>query len=350
MEIPIFRPTIRRKHMNSVLSCLVSDRIGSGSLSRECAAAFSRHLGGAGAVCLASFSQAIQMALDTLKLERGTAVLVSALAPAYYHTILVGRGLVPLVADVDPLSGLMPPTTVENHRSREPGAVIVTHPLGFLTAAELFQGHDLPVIEDISEALGGSEGNARSGSSASLCLLSLGVEGIVTAGGGGILTTGDKRLFNALKANPACHQRQAQLADMNAALGLSQLKDIDRFLAYRREIAAHFSKALASASRHRTLIQPDEQENVPFSFPVRVADSMKLVRQYAAKKNIMTRPAFSDRIIAMEELQAGAGREDITTTCPNAADLWRRCLLFPLYPTLGKKNIQLIAKVLSTLP
>ena len=77
---------------------------------------------------------------------------------------------------------------------------------------------------------------------------------------------------------------------------------------------------------------------------------MKLIRQYAAKNSIATRPAFSDRIIAMEELQAGNNTVDILSSCPNAADLWRRCVLFPLYPTLGKKNIQLIAKVLATLP
>ncbi len=335
--------------MNSVLSCLVSDQIGLGSLNSECAAAFSRYLGVAGGVCLTSFYQAIHLALDTLKLESGALVLVSALAPAYYYTILRERGLVPLIVDVDSASGLMLPSAVDSTMSRNPRAAIITHLLGFLAHADLFQSHDLPVIEDISEALGGGEENARSGSSGSVCLLSLGEEGIITAAGGGLLCTGDKKLLSSAKTNLARFQPQALLADMNAALGLSQLKEIDHFLAYRREIAVHFTKALSS-TRHRTLVQPDEQENVPFSFPVRVADSMKLIRQYAAKNSIATRPAFSDRIIAMEELQAGNNTVDILSSCPNAADLWRRCVLFPLYPTLGKKNIQLIAKVLATLP
>jgi perosamine synthetase len=347
MEIPVFRPTLRRKHMNSVLSCLVSDQIGTGSLNEECAAAFSRYLGGAGAVCLASFCQAIHLALETLKLEKGQTVLVSALAPAYYYTILVERGLVPLIVDVDANSGLVPPSVVESRLPRGPVALIVTHPLGFLESAGLFQNSALPVIEDISEAFGGGEEAARSGSSGSVCLLSLGEEGIVTAGGGGLLAVRDKRLLNNAKTSLQHFQPQALLPDMNSALGLSQLKDIDHFLEQRGEIAGHFTRALAG-TRHRTLVQPDEQKNVFYSFPVRVADSMKLVRQYAAKQGVSTRPAFSDRIIAMEELQEGAG--NIASSCPNAADLWRRCVLFPLYPTLGKRNIQLIARVLATLP
>jgi perosamine synthetase len=351
MEIPINRPTLKRKHMNSVLSCMVSDSIGSGSLSGECAAAFADYLGATGGLCLASMNQVIHLALDALNLEPGGAVLLSALAPAHYHRILTEHGLIPLIADVDPNSALMLPSTVESMMSRSPQAMIVTHPFGMLAPAGFYENLDIPIIDDLSQALGGGsrEGNFRGGGPGSLCILSLGEEGIVTAGGGGVLVARDKKLLAAVKAGLEVFQPQALLADLNAALGLAQLRDIEHFLAARRDIAAHFTRAL-SATRHSTLVQPDEQENVLSAFPVRVADSMKTIRQYAAKQNITTRPAFSDRIIALEELQAGEEREGIITACPNAADLLRRCVLFPLYPTLGKKNLQLITRVLATLP
>jgi dTDP-4-amino-4,6-dideoxygalactose transaminase len=48
VSIPVFRPTLRRRDFNSVLSCLVSDRLGSGPLSHELASELARYLGASG--------------------------------------------------------------------------------------------------------------------------------------------------------------------------------------------------------------------------------------------------------------------------------------------------------------
>jgi dTDP-4-amino-4,6-dideoxygalactose transaminase len=79
MSIPVFRPTLRRRDFNSVLGCLVSDRLGAGPLNHELAAELSRYLGAAGGACLATFGQAVACALEALGLAEGEAV-VSALA------------------------------------------------------------------------------------------------------------------------------------------------------------------------------------------------------------------------------------------------------------------------------
>ncbi|GAI83413.1 unnamed protein product, partial [marine sediment metagenome] len=71
----------------------------------------------------------------------------------------------------------------------------------------------------------------------------------------------------------------------------------------------------------------------------------------AMKNNIQTLPAFSDSIITFEENPAvGEDFRPLKNSCPKAENLLRRCLQFPLYPSLGKKNVQLISKVLTTLP
>jgi dTDP-4-amino-4,6-dideoxygalactose transaminase len=69
---------------------------------------------------------------------------------------------------------------------------------------------------------------------------------------------------------------------------------------------------------------------------------MKDVRQYALKKNVDTMPAFADTIAALEDSPAAH--------CANARSLVLRCLLFPLYPMLGKRDVEAVCKVLATLP
>lgn len=131
------------------------------------------------------------------------------------------------------------------------------------------------------------------------------------------------------------------LADMNAALGIAQLGALESFVAVRREVAAAYAQALLK-SRHKSLVQKVDAENVFSSFPVALSDGMKDVRQYALKKSVDTVPAFSDTIAALEESPAAH--------CVNARSLALRCLLFPLYPMLGKRDVEAVCKVLSTLP
>jgi dTDP-4-amino-4,6-dideoxygalactose transaminase len=134
----------------------------------------------------------------------------------------------------------------------------------------------------------------------------------------------------------------AFLPDLNASLGLVQWREYPDALESRMQLYDLFLKSV-SGTRHNVLVSPEEPASaVPYSFPVVLTSPMNEVRRYAQKNGVETLPAFSNTIINFYP-----GTED---KCPSARSLYMNVLLFPLYPSLGKKNIQLIAKVLSTLP
>jgi len=394
MSIPVFRPTLRRRDFNSVLGCLVSDRIGGGPLNHELAAELSRYLGVAGGACLVSFAQAVQCALEVLGLAAGDAVILSALAPADYLGVLAGRGLRALVADVDPSTGLVLRSAVERHLTSGPKALVLHYPLGCVPESEELFSLGLPVLEDISQALGatlgapggGEDGSPpggqpaesslrRCGSLGAVSVLCLAPQAIVTAGGGAAVFARERRNLKALRDAVERQPRDSLLPDMNAALGLAQLREIEGFLKARRAIGELFSQAVAR-SRHGRLGPWQENAGVPYAFPVLVKDGVKQVRQFAMKRNIETCSAFGDCVAAIGQAPAeppgegpagpraeeppaaesqhaspdlAAGTE--AAPAPGAArDLLARCVLFPLYPTLLKRDLQLIAKVLSALP
>ena len=375
MSIPVFRPTLRRRDFNSVLSCLVSDRLGGGPLNHELAAELARYLGAAGGACLATFGQAVDCALEALGLAAGEAVVLSALAPAEYLQALAARGLRALVADVDPGTGLLLRSEVERHSASAPKALILHYPLGCVPESDELFRLGLPVLEDISQALGASPGGGadsegqpdessrRCGSLGAVSVLSLAPEGIITAGAGAAVFARDRRELKGLREAVERRPRDALLSDMNAALGLAQVREIERFLKARRAIAGVFSQAVAR-SRHGRLGPLQEATGVPFAFPVLVKDGVKTVRQFAMKRNIETCSAFADAVAAVGQAQlepevalpaaGGQGAESRAeaTRAPFAAarDLLARCVLFPLYPTLLKRDLQLIVKVLSALP
>ena len=105
MALPVFRPTVKRKDMGSVLSCIVSDRLGPGEISRDLLSRVCHLLGHAGGISLASSYLAVSAALDAIGLAAPDAVILPALAPASWLRVVKDKGMAALVADVDPESG-----------------------------------------------------------------------------------------------------------------------------------------------------------------------------------------------------------------------------------------------------
>ena len=379
MSIPVFRPTLRRRDFNSVLGCLVSDRIGSGPLAHELAGELARYLGVAGGACLTTFQAAVHCALDTFELQPGASVILSALAPAEYLPLLAGRGLQAVVVDVDPATGLLRFADAERCLASGAKAMVLHYPLGFVPETEDLFALGLPVLEDISQALGGACGGpagaegsqARCGGLGQASVLSLAPEGVITAGTGAAVFVRERRALKALRDAVDRQPRDGLLPDLNAALGLAQVRELEAFLKSRRAVAEVLAQAVAR-SRHGRLGAERESLDVPYGFPVLVKEGVKQVRQFAMKKGVETRSAFSDAVIAfgrvadepaaagpVEKAEGGgepgatglAAREFLAeVAAPNAKDLLGRCTLFPLYPTLTKRDVQLIAKVLSALP
>jgi perosamine synthetase len=341
MATPVFRPTVKRKDMGSVLSCIVSDKIGPGEISRELVARASHLLGHAGGVSLCNSYLALSAALEAMGIAASDMVVLPALAPSLWLRVLADRGIVPLVADVEPETGVIDPQQVNALVQKGPKAILVPHTLGIVSDIESMKAHGIPILEDASQALGGKAGEQPIGGQADVCLIRLEPEHIVTCGGGALVLAKNKQVAAAARRIQEGSPLFSPLADMNAALGISQLAALESFVLARREISAVFAQSLLK-SRHKTLVQKIDAENVLSSFPVALSDGMKEVRQYAMKKNVDTVPAFADSIAALEDSPAAH--------CPNARSLVLRCLLFPLYPMLGKRDVEAVCRVLATLP
>ena len=199
MAISVFRPTIRRRDMDAVLTCMVSDRLGPGALCHELAAAVSSLLGTAGGIALSSYTEAIRCALDFHGIGPGASVVLSPLAPAEYGEVLRRRGVVPLLADVDPATGVVSAAAVRRLLERGPRAVIVHHTLGHLPEPEGFLELGVPVIEDVSQSLAGYTPDRPATLIGDLVLLSLDPANLVTAGTGGLLLARARKDWKALR-------------------------------------------------------------------------------------------------------------------------------------------------------
>ena len=342
MKIPVFRPSIKRRDMDNVLSCMVSDRVGPGDLSKELAKIISKHLELFGGFTFSSYYTAISICLDVLKIEQNDNVILSVLAPAIYFDVLSEKGINPVLIDVEPDSGIFLIDKIKENLNKNPKAIIIHNTLGFVPDMEKLIQLEIPLIEDISHSLGCKFSEKYCGSFGELCIISLDIENTITAGQGGLLLSKDRKYIKEIKSLSAIDN--LFLSDFNASLAIAQFKQFNSYIETRLDLGELFSGQLMQ-SRHKTLMQSTSNADyIPFSFPVLLETGMNDVKQYALKKNINTYNAFENSIIKRIE------KENMDTDYPNAKSLLLRCLLFPLYPMLGKKNAETICRILVSLP
>jgi perosamine synthetase len=344
MSIPVFCSYIRRKDMDSVLNCLVTDSIGPGEYSDRFNKASREALGFDYGFSLRSPYIALSLALDALGVKKGDAVAVPALAPSYYGRVAEEKGLSLVFVDCAE-SGLAPDAaSIEaaiGASEKKPVALILFEPLGILPDAELIRSLGMPVIEDISQGIEAYRGETKAGTIGELSILGLESRGIVTTGGGALLFAKARREGLVLRNVAEAVSPELKITDYNAALGVAQLKELESNLAKRRELYTVFSQSLARTSHH-LLGAEGEGEPGFWAFPVALESGMKDVRAYAKKKEVDTEAAFEESLVGKGLVAEGL--------CPRARSLALRSLLFPLHERIGTSGAQKISRVLATLP
>jgi perosamine synthetase len=339
MSIPVYKPTLKRRDMDAVLTCMVSDEIGPGSLAERFSKELSRYLDKKLGIALRSPTEALSLALRSLDLPKGAGVAISALSPLYYLDALYNVGLQPLFIDVDESSACVSPEAVQRIAESTPAAWIIHAPFGIRPDLEFISEQDAPLIEDITSVVAALESEEQA--DAAFSLIRTEYMDPVTTGGGAVLLPGNMKFRRLLKPIEDELPTETRMPDINAALGLAQLQNAESMHEQRSEIYELLAQSLMKSKHHGFL--PDSEKNVvPTAFPVVIDTGMNEVRQYALKNGIQTENAFASTPYA--RLQS----EEID--CPVAASLALRTILFPLYPSMGRKNTELLVRILSTLP
>lgn len=343
MSIPVFKPSIKRRDMHSVLSCLVTDVIGPSVLKDDLVAVVASELSHEGGVALREYTRSVGLVVQALGLAAGDKVLLSPLAPSAYIRSFNELGIIPIFPDVMESDACISTESVQALMSDEIKAVFLHAPLGQIPDMEYFTGLRIPLVEDIGESLGAVGSTGLLGSAGQYTLIPMEMDAIATSGGGTLVLAKDKPSLTALNDAAESLTPDVFLPDLNASLGLVQWREYPQALESRDTIAEAFKQALMKG-RHRTFSTTVDEDtrSVPYSFPVVLNTGMNDVRRYARKKGIETIPAFSGRAID--------GSPGVEGDLPGARKLMMSTLLFPLYPTLGKKNVQHMIKVLATLP
>jgi perosamine synthetase len=261
---------VTEEDIQAVAEVLRSDWLTTGPVVERFERAFARQVGAGQAVAVSSGTAALHAAMFALRIGPGDEVIVPAMTFAATANCVVFQGGTPVFADVEPETLLLRPAGIEARLSPRTRAILAVdyagQPCDYDALGALARRHGLALVADASHALGARDRGRPTGSLADLSTFSLHAVKAITAGEGGMVTTNDRALAERMRrfrnhgfvrdhrqraAAGTWHGEMAELGynyrltDFQCALGLSQLKKLDRWIARRRRLARRYDRAFA---------------------------------------------------------------------------------------------------------
>jgi len=257
--IPVARPAIGQEEISAVTSVLESGMLASGDRVAEFEKKFADFCGSNHAVAINNGTAALHAALLAAGIGPGDEVIVPAFTFVATATAVAMCGAKPVFADVDEKTFNIDPRQVAERITPRTKAVIGVHlfgqPCDIEALQEICESKSLKFIEDAAQAHGAMYKNAKAGSFGHLACFSFYATKNMITGEGGMVTTSDKAynarlrlLINHGQSEKYLHTilgYNYRMTDIGAALGLVQLKKLEKFNLRRRKNAEFYNANLS---------------------------------------------------------------------------------------------------------
>lgn len=363
-HIPYSRQTIDDSDIQAVTEVLKSDFLSQGPKIREFEAALRNYLNVKHAIVCSNGTSALHLSYLASELQ-GATVFTTPITFAATSNMLHAVGAKICFVDVDPVTGIMGTDALKEALELAPSSskkAIVPVSLQGIAANlpvihELAKKYRAMVVEDAAHSLGGTyiwEGKTYKSASCAhtdLATLSFHPLKTITCGeGGAVLTNDDKlaeriRLFlnHGLQSQPDTYVREQKvwgyndrLSELQAALGLSQLKKIDTFVEKRRAIARYYLEHLSKEPyvSHLTCV-PYHEGSSYHLFVIHFKDRQK--RDFVYRK--LKENGVETGVHYLPLYEYKGYRELLGDLSLSGADVYARgCVSLPIYPNLSRED------------
>ena len=314
-RIPVASPVLGEEELANVVAAVRSGWISSlGAFIGEFEAEFAAYCGAAHGIAVASGTVALHLALVAAGVGRDDDVLVPSLSFVATANAVTYTGATPVLVDSEPVTWNLDADRVADAITPRTKAIIPVHlyghPCDMDPILELAGRHGLAVVEDAAEAHGAEYRGRRVGALGDVGCFSFYGNKIITTGEGGMCVTNDGALAGRLRLlrdhgmdpkRPYWHEVVGfnyRMTNLQAAVGVAQVKRLPGFVAKKREIARWYEKCLAPlAHTGKITLQPEAAwaKSVFWMYSILLADTgatVDAVRRGLGERDIDTRPFF----------------------------------------------------------
>lgn len=386
--IPYGRQSINVRDVYEVAKQLSFRSLTQGNKTLEFEKFAAKYCGAKYAVAVANATAGLQIAIKSLSLEENSKVATSPISFVASSNSIIYNNLQPHFIDIDSENANISIPSLENELQEGLliSAVIPVHFAGqscdMPLLKKLADKYKFKIIEDAAHALGGNhEDGIKVGSCefSDLTVFSMHPVKSITSGEGGLITTNDRDLYKKLlrlrshginklddeflnpinsqtggRTNPWYYEMielgyNFRLTDIQAALALSQIERLDKFISKRRKIAHLYLKLLSQIKHLDPLIKVDNIKNSALHIFVIKIDFTKLTISKNSLMQKLRDQGIGSQVhyipIPMQPFYRDLGFE--SARYPKAMEYYNSALSIPIFPKLKTRDIKRICKVLS---
>lgn len=295
--IPVQRPYLDKKELAAVSKVFKSRWLGMGALTKEFEEKLKNYLGVKHVVAVNTGTSALHIALASLRLEPGDEVIVPSLTFIASVQAILMVGAKPVYCEVSEDTLNIDIKDLQAKITKKTKVIMPVHYGGTVcdmdSLMKIALKHKLTIVEDASHAFGSTYHGKKVGSFGHLTCFSFDPIKNITCGEGGAVATNNEKLAELIRTKRILginndtwsrYKRERNwfynvtelgfryhMSDINAAIGLEQLKRISQFKSKKMKILKHYDKAFKN-TKGLKLIDHDYDELFPFFYIIRVLD------------------------------------------------------------------------------
>lgn len=273
MKIPLIKPFINQDTKDRVLDVLDSGYLTEGPVTREFEKKLKEFIGCENLIAVTSATTGLEIALRALNIGPGDEVIVPDYTYPATASVIPIVGAKAVIVDVHKEDMLIDYNEIEAAITKKTKAIIPVSlfgaPLDYERLNQIKSKYNLKIVEDAACSIGAQYIGTKIGCLADITVFSLHPRKFITTGEGGIVTTNDDKLgkwmdsYKHFGMNMDGSNREGiqfniigtnyKLTNIQAAVGLSQLENIDELL----------NKRIRLANNYKKLISEKEKINLP---------------------------------------------------------------------------------------
>jgi len=318
-KIPLFKTYWDETDIESVTNVIKRGSYwATGPEIKEFEEKIAEYVGTKYAITFNSGTSALHALLLAYDLKQGDEVIVPSFTFITTANAPLFVGAKPVFAEIEDRTYGLDPEDVKKRITPKTKAIIPIHyggcPCLIRELKEIAEDHNLLLIEDAAESLGAKINDNKVGTFGDSAMFSFCQNKVISTGEGGAITTDSKEIYEKLKLIRSHGRLETQdyfssteymdyvtlgynfrMPTMNAALGLSQLKKIDKVIKMRRDKAEYMTKKLSRIKEITLPTAPPDYFHVYQMYTIRI-DGTRQIRdrliQYLGDKGISTKVYF----------------------------------------------------------
>jgi len=365
IKIPITRPYFDSEELKEVQKVLDSGWVSQGPKVKEFEDKFAEYLGVKYAIAVVNCTTALHLSLLGVGIKKGDEVLVADFTfPATGHAVLYCRAK-PIFVDVNLKTYNINPESIREKINDKTKAIIPVHTFGqpaeMDAIIEIAEDYNLKIIEDAACALGAKYKNRYAGTIGDVGCFSFHARKGITTGEGGMVVTNYKNLAEKIRNLSVFGMTSAwdrekidkfvipefievgynyKMSDITAAVGVAQLRKLDRIIGRKIELAKYWDEKLQETE---LIEHPYVSETVKHIYQSYVALVDKRINRNKLIEALMKKGIQTQIGTYASHIQPVYNSKD---KCPNSLEIFNRSLALPMYYMLGREDIDMAVALL----